>query len=91
MFSYIDNKKNEQSKETLSQKEIFQQATWKNKTLSSFSLAGLATNLKDGVAWGLFPLYFTSLRSQPSPTRKWVLDYSLYISRRSGYPSHKRG
>ncbi|WP_181519913.1 MFS transporter [Anoxybacillus ayderensis] len=51
----------EQKQKSLSSKEVFQQTTWKNKTLSSFSLAGLATNLKDGVAWGLFPLYFTSL------------------------------
>lgn len=28
--------------------------------LSSCSFAGLSTNLKDGMAWGLFPLYFAS-------------------------------
>ncbi|WP_461200763.1 MFS transporter [Anoxybacillus sp. TBDG-1] len=67
--------KNEQPKETLSQKEIFQQTTWKNKTLSSFSLAGLATNLKDGVAWGLFPLYFTSIGLSVSQTGLIVAIY----------------
>ncbi|TCS93604.1 sugar phosphate permease [Hazenella coriacea] len=40
--------------------EVFQQTTWKDKNLSSSSLAGMTTNLKDGMAWGLFPLFFTS-------------------------------
>jgi MFS family permease len=31
--------------------------TWKDQTLSSSSISGLATNFKDGVAWGLFPLF----------------------------------
>lgn len=65
----------EQPKKTLSQKEVFQQMTWKNQTLSSFSLAGLATNLKDGVAWGLFPLYFTSLGLSVSQTGLIVAVY----------------
>lgn len=37
---------------------IFKLVTWKNRTLSSCSISGLATNFKDGVAWGLFPLFF---------------------------------
>ena len=32
------------------------QGTWSNRHLSSASLAGLATNLKDGALWGLLPL-----------------------------------
>jgi len=42
-----------------SAKEVFALTTWKNRSLSSISFAGLATNLKDGMAWGLFPLFFT--------------------------------
>lgn len=42
-----------------SAKEVFVLTTWKNRSLSSISFAGLATNLKDGMAWGLFPLFFT--------------------------------
>jgi MFS family permease len=34
--------------------------TWEDKNLSSISFSGLATNLKDGMAWGLFPLYFAA-------------------------------
>lgn len=36
---------------------IIKMVTWKDSTLSSCSVSGLATNLKDGVAWGLFPLF----------------------------------
>lgn len=38
--------------------EIFKKTTWGDKTLSSCSFAGLSTNLKDGMAWGLFPVFF---------------------------------
>lgn len=43
---------------TLSAKEVFKTTTFKNKSLSSITFAGLSTNLKDGMAWGLFPLFF---------------------------------
>lgn len=50
----------EKSNNHLSPKEVFNLTTWKDKNLSSISFSGLATNLKDGMAWGLFPLYFTT-------------------------------
>ncbi|MBX0356661.1 MFS transporter [Halobacillus sp. Nhm2S1] len=43
-----------------STKEVFKQTTWKNKNLASGSLAGLTTNLKDGMAWGLFPIFLSA-------------------------------
>ncbi|MBT2679361.1 MFS transporter [Bacillus sp. ISL-35] len=43
-----------------SAKEVFALTTWGNKNLSTISFAGLSTNLKDGMAWGLFPIYFTA-------------------------------
>jgi len=46
--------------ENLSSKEIFKRTTWKDKNLSSISFAGLSTNLKDGMTWGLFPFFFIS-------------------------------
>ncbi|MFK2825099.1 MFS transporter [Bacillus sp. B190/17] len=46
--------------ESVDVKEVFQQTTWKDKNLSSVSFAGLSTNLKDGMVWGLFPLFFIS-------------------------------
>jgi MFS family permease len=39
-------------------KEIFLLTSWKNKTLFGVSQAGLVNNLNDGLAWGLFPLFF---------------------------------
>ncbi|AUJ23529.1 MULTISPECIES: MFS transporter [Virgibacillus] len=45
----------------LSSRKIFQLTTWQDKNLSAISFSGLSTNLKDGMAWGLFPLYFTSV------------------------------
>ncbi|MBB5171907.1 MFS transporter [Texcoconibacillus texcoconensis] len=46
--------------ENLSSKEVFKRTTWKDGTLSSISFAGLSTNLKDGMTWGLFPFFFIS-------------------------------
>lgn len=46
--------------DALSAKEVFQRTTWKDSNLSSISFAGLSTNLKDGMAWGLFPFFFAS-------------------------------
>jgi len=46
---------------SLAPKEVFSITIWKDKNLSSVCFSGLATNFKDGMAWGLFPLYFASL------------------------------
>lgn len=40
----------------LSMGRAFARGTWADPRLSSASLAGLATNLKDGALWGLLPL-----------------------------------
>lgn len=45
---------------TLSAGEVFKKTTYQNKNLSSITFAGISTNLKDGMAWGLFPLFFTN-------------------------------
>jgi MFS family permease len=39
---------------------VFKQVTWTNRSPASSSLAGLITNLKDGMLWGLLPLYLAS-------------------------------
>ncbi|TMD98159.1 MAG: MFS transporter, partial [Chloroflexi bacterium] len=41
-------------------KEIFLLTSWKNRTLFGVSQAGLVNNLNDGLAWGLFPLFFVA-------------------------------
>lgn len=56
-----DNATKTKSNNNLSAKEVFNLTTWKDKNLSSISFSGLTTNLKDGMAWGLFPLYFTTV------------------------------
>jgi len=38
--------------------EVFRRTTWSDRNLSSISQAGLVSNLNDGMAWGLFPLFF---------------------------------
>ena len=39
---------------------IFFKTSWGEKTLSASSLAGMVTNLKDGMLWGLLPIYLTT-------------------------------
>ena len=46
---------------TPSFKQVFTLTTWRNKKLFSCSQAGLVNNLNDGMAWGLLPLFFSSL------------------------------
>lgn len=45
----------------LSSGEVFKRTAFKNPTLSTATFAGLSTNLKDGMAWGLFPLFFAGV------------------------------
>ncbi len=40
---------------------IFLETTFKNKTLSSVTQAGLINNLNDGMIWGLLPIFLLSL------------------------------
>jgi MFS family permease len=44
----------------LKTREIFAQASWRDPALSSASQAGMVNNLNDGIAWGLFPLFFAA-------------------------------
>jgi MFS family permease len=43
-----------------SQREVFWRTSLLDKNLSSVSQAGLINNLNDGMAWGLFPLFFAA-------------------------------
>jgi MFS family permease len=45
---------------TLSQREIFLRTSFLDRDLSSISQAGLVNNLNDGMAWGLFPLFYAA-------------------------------
>jgi MFS family permease len=45
---------------TLSQREVFLKTSFSDRELSSVSQAGLVNNLNDGMAWGLFPIFFAA-------------------------------
>ena len=44
------------------QSEVFWRTSFLERNLSSISQAGLVNNLNDGMAWGLFPLFFAAAR-----------------------------
>lgn len=44
----------------LTAREIFLRTTFGDRNLASISQAGLVNNLNDGMAWGLFPLFFAA-------------------------------
>ena len=44
----------------LSRRDVFWRTTFTDRNLSSITQAGLVNNLNDGMAWGLFPLYFAA-------------------------------
>jgi MFS family permease len=43
---------------TKSTREVFMLTSFRERALSSCSQAGLVNNLNDGLAWGIFPIYF---------------------------------
>jgi MFS family permease len=44
----------------LSQREVFVRTSLRDPVLSSVSQAGLVNNLNDGMAWGLFPVFYAA-------------------------------
>ncbi len=42
------------------EREVFWRTTFADKNLSSVSQAGMVNNLNDGMAWGLFPAFFSA-------------------------------
>jgi MFS family permease len=40
--------------------DVFWRTTWSDRNLSTISQVGLVNNLNDGMAWGLFPLFFAA-------------------------------
>jgi len=46
--------------EALSTRQVFVLTTFRERALSAASQAGMVNNLNDGVAWGVFPLFFAS-------------------------------
>lgn len=50
------------SDQSVSLQNVFYETTFKNKTLSSVTQAGLINNLNDGMIWGLLPIVLLSLK-----------------------------
>ncbi len=46
----------------VSQRELFIRTSFTDRNLSSISQAGLVNNLNDGMAWGLFPLFYAAAK-----------------------------
>jgi MFS family permease len=44
----------------LTNRDLLARVLWRDPALSSVSQAGLVNNLNDGLAWGLFPLFFAA-------------------------------
>jgi len=40
--------------------QVFRKTTWSDSTLFASSLSGLVTNLKDGMLWGLLPIFLSA-------------------------------
>ena len=45
---------------SLSNREVFTLTSFRDRSLSSISQAGMVNNLNDGLAWGLFPILFAA-------------------------------
>lgn len=45
----------------LSFREVFMLTSFRNRNLVAASQAGMINNLNDGMSWGIFPLFFTTL------------------------------
>lgn len=41
-------------------RQVFALSTWRERSLAAASRAGLVNNLNEGMAWGLFPLFFAA-------------------------------
>ena len=50
----------EQAADMPGKREVFLRTSFADRNLSSISQAGLVNNLNDGMAWGLFPLFFAA-------------------------------
>ena len=46
--------------DALSARQVFALTSFRERALSAASQAGMVNNLNDGLAWGLFPLYFAA-------------------------------
>ena len=56
----LDVRRHDRPDFALAPSDVFWRTTFGDRNLSSVSQAGLVNNLNDGMAWGLFPLFFAA-------------------------------
>ena len=57
---------------------VFMETTFKNKTLSSVTQAGLVNNLNDGMIWGLLPILLLSINLNPEQIGLIAAAYPMF-------------
>lgn len=58
--SWVEAEAQEDGNEERSKEHLFRKVSFGDRNLFAVSQSGMATNLKDGMAWGIFPLYLTA-------------------------------
>jgi len=57
-FEAANHPTEDSHRDGLSTRQVFSLTSFRDRALSSCSQAGLVNNLNDGLAWGLFPIFF---------------------------------
>jgi MFS family permease len=61
-YAALESSRLRRADSALAARDVFWRTTFGDRNLSSVSQAGLVNNLNDGMAWGLFPLFFAAAR-----------------------------
>jgi MFS family permease len=56
----LEGRASRHSETDLTTRQLLVRSLWRDPALSSASQAGMVNNLNDGLAWGLFPLFFAA-------------------------------
>jgi MFS family permease len=67
------------------QSDVFWRTTLRDRNLSSVSQAGLVNNLNDGMAWGVFPLFFAAAHMDLEQIGTLAAVYPATWGRRSAF------
>jgi MFS family permease len=59
-YAALESRERAADDATVTHADVFWRTTFRDRNLSSVSQAGLVNNLNDGMAWGLFPLFFAA-------------------------------
>jgi len=66
------------SKQKRSDESLFWKTSWKDRNLFAVTQSGLATNFKDGMAWGVFPLFLVASGLSLAQTGVVVAIYPVF-------------